>query len=169
MKTIKFLYLLAILAGTSVLASCSKDDDGDNNNNKEVVPPGPVVGTAERPTDWLNWKEMVEQDYNPQSMTVTCDANNIEFPVSENDLVASFINGVCRGCSEPYVMEDSTVVFFLPVMLIDSDDRTGNLSVTFRYYSHNGKKIYSCGPMSYDYDGHWGSIKEPYIFNWVAE
>lgn len=167
MKIPNIIYTLVILAGTVVLAGCGKDTD-----EVPVVNPipndSPNKGTVERPTEWLDWRDDVIDDYNPQSMTITCDAAGIGSDVDSLDLMASFIEGRCCGCAEPYTMPDGRKLFFLTVQLRNSVDRSGDIPVTYRYYSHKGRKLYTCGPLDFVFDGRWGTIQEPYHFGWKA-
>lgn len=164
-----FYYMFVILASTIVLAGCGSSDDEVTPPEPGPVPvPGPLQGSATRPVEWLNWQEAVLKDYNPQSMTITCDAENIEFDVDELDLMGSFINGQCRGCAQPVKIGDK-FVFFLTVQLCHSDDTKQTIPVTFRYYSHNGTKMYSYGPIDFVFDANWGKLSEPYHFDWKPE
>lgn len=165
-------YMFAILASTLVLAGCSSDDGSSPAPTPDPKPdpekPDPTPGTATRPTEWLSWQEAIGTDFNPQSMTITCDATGIEFDVDDQDLIASFINGECRGCDYPHEVEGKKL-FFLPVQLRNSDDRTKPIYVTFRYYSHKGTKMYIADTKEFTYDAHWGSVGTPYLFKWKAE
>lgn len=154
-------YLFILLITSLCLISCGKDESGE-------LPPSPPIeepqkGNDERPVEWLDWKEEAGDISVLTSMTFVADAQGIEVEPDSQDIMAAFINGECRGCAQPQVIDDKCL-FFLTVNLVEGEDP--NVMVTYRYYCHTLTKIYDTAPSRFVSDEIKGTINNPYHFNW---
>lgn len=157
----KYLYIL--LFTSLCFLSCSKDE---NNEEPPFIPQEeePKKGNDKRPVEWLDWKETAGDISVLTSMTFVADSKGIEAEPDSLDIMAAFINGQCRGCAQPQVIDDKCL-FFLTVNLLEGEDPY--VMVTYRYYSHSLTKIYETVPSRFVSDDMKGTINNPYHFNWI--
>lgn len=166
---------LAILP-VLMLVACSKNDDG-GNTPPEPVPPVPVDTTKvdtlsydARPTDWT---VATEQDPALFMILVTkltdakwdsSSSSNI-FNPSDDDLVAAFVNGECRGCAAPK-KEYGIYRAYLTIHSTE-DEPYSHPKVEIRYYSANLKHIFTAKDgLTYTNGECVGSVDNPKNFNW---
>lgn len=135
--------------------SCTKDSAGDDPVTPVNPPTPPVTPTQvdsltvdAKPTDWI-----VSVATDPTiSMSITTmlsgdsvvgDYNTVwHFMPDENDLIASFVNGQCRGCTYPK-LERGSYRAYITVQGADGDDPYATPPVTIQYYSTHYKHIFT--------------------------
>ncbi|MBQ3634927.1 MAG: hypothetical protein II951_04845 [Bacteroidales bacterium] len=148
-KLIARLPFFIILQALALLVvSCHKDDDPDEPT-PEVKDNEFVVDCYESP-DW-NYVVSTGTDSRPdwkcsyssysQTMAIQLDLSGgvlMEY-ASENDLIAAFINGECRGVASPRLYNDFD--FYFPIVI------GGNVGdsnpVTLKYYSSELKRVFT--------------------------
>lgn len=139
--------LYIALAGALALAGCSKDEElGEPQDTK--------------PT-WVADKS----DANINSMMVTVVDSGMPASVTKDDLLAAFVNGICRGVANPQIEEDGTR-FLLSVAPSVTDCLQNPLPVTLKYYSVNNKRVYTSQPFTFAPNGFLGTLNEGYRPTW---
>lgn len=138
-------YSLHAMVLLLVLASCSKEDGNEitpgDDPSSGVIPDGPAGVPAERPTDWV--LDLARINPTESSMTITLDLKDdftVNADLQSGDIVASFINGTCRGV---VAADQATGLFLLSVHSFLDDDPDAPRKVTLKYYSASERKIYT--------------------------
>lgn len=133
MKNIKIMMILAAL---TMVGGCSKDGDGSSEptwNNSTFTP-------SEKPTWVVDWhSDAVQPDWqDPDATKYECCMNmrlrlvDDMAPYStEDDRLAVFINGECRGVSYRSKMANGKVFFLLH---INGDSKEAGNKMELRYY-----------------------------------
>jgi hypothetical protein len=141
MKTnqiVNYQWALLLMATLTMLWGCSSDSDGDNDNgSKQNFTQTPV---SQKPTWKIDWSSDVAapdwQDPDPTkyecSMNLLYELDEETAPFStDDDMMAVFMNGECRGVSYPNRMSDGVVAFLLHVK--GSSEETAD-QMELRYY-----------------------------------
>lgn len=142
MKSRIAIFILTLcLVGS--LASCSDDDDSNYDYTS-------------------SWNVTCSVDPRT-SMTITSQVQGLSSKVSENDKMAAFVGGECRGVVSPSKM-DSSFYFLLMVNMKQPDDDQIDQPIELRYYSANEDKVYKCTTtnLKLTRDLSVGSIDDPY-------
>ena len=152
-----------MIFASCVLLLCAtgcKKDKNKKDDNTPIAQEETLVGKVSAPS----WTASSDYDYN-SSMTAIVKVNLAEqfpdkgadFELTDNDMLAAFIDGQCVGVSQP---QDG--LFFL---FITEPVTTGsNRQVTLRYYSAHYKNLFKAADVfPFENDARQGTVKEPFV------
>lgn len=128
--------------------SCSSDDDGETSNtNPQFI--HSTFASAESPDWYVDWtaSDLAPDWQEPESYTYECSMNMLVtlapelLPLStDDDRMAIFINGDCRGVSERNVYASNGEIVFL-IHAKGSDEEVGR-NMEMRYYSGGAHQLF---------------------------
>ncbi len=105
---------------------------------------------SEKPSwavDW-SWTDEAPDWQEPQSHEYWCSmqlqvllSDELSTLSTEDDLMAVFVNGTCRGVSNPNILDDKGEVVFL--LNIEGDDNEVGQSMQLRYYNAKCKLLFT--------------------------
>ncbi len=145
MKNIEKYKIWIVALVLLVLGSCSKDDE--------------QFTTSPEPAWSVQSPELL-----PSSFTaIVAIPDNLNVYADDNDKVAAFINGECRGVGTLIKEEDSGKrVYFLTIRA--SDTESGE--ITFRYFNTRLSYLYQAEEtVDFESDGTYGSYDTPIILD----
>jgi hypothetical protein len=142
MKRMFYFFLIAAALG------CSKNSD-DTQEEAEVMTKFPVP----------NWKADDTGKY-PATMTAVFSLPaTLAGSLMENDQLAAFVNGECRGVG---VIVDSNNLKLFFVLIQGLPEETNNIKI--KYYSHKTSYMYeSKSALTFLADGIYGTAENPKI------
>lgn len=145
----KKMYLAVALLASLVLGACSSDDDNDGKNvlyTETVVSEAPVWQI-----DWNynqecpDWQKPDGSLYQNWTTIMVQIEDALKPYVSEDDLMALFINGELRGLAKPAVSlsgeQTGNTKFLMKAYGNESDSET--LDASLQYYSHTLKHLFT--------------------------
>ena len=152
MKTNKIIWLMAAL---TLAWGCSSDDEEANISSKviqeeEAAPQwnGSTFVASDRPSwaiDWSandaapNWQEPEATHYECSMQLFIEQDEQLSALSSDNDVMAMFINGECRGVSYRNVLTNGQVAYVLHVK--GSSEET-NADMELRYYNDQMHQLF---------------------------
>ncbi len=143
MNFIKCIMTMTVLTLVWGCSSDSESGGGQQEQNSDFV-------LSEKPSwavDWLwtdetpDWQEPKSHEYwcSMQVQIMLSDA--LSLLSTENDLMAVFINGTCRGVSNPNILNDKGQVVFL--LNIEGDENEVGQEMQLRYYNAKCKLLFT--------------------------
>ena len=139
MRKTKNIQIMMLMAALTLLWGCSSDDD--NKSNGQPGSHSTVTTVTMRPNwsiNWMsdatepNWQEAPASKYEcSMDMMVELDDEAVSYS-TDDDLMAVFIGGECRGVSNRNKMTSGKVAFLLH---IKGSSEEVDASMQIRYYS----------------------------------
>ena len=153
---------LMILASCVLLlcATGCKKDKNKKDDNTPISKEETLMGKVSAPS----WKASSDYDYN-SSMTAVVKIDLAEqfpdkasgFELTNNDMLAAFIDGQCVGVSKP---EEGLFFLFITEPVTAGNDK----QVTLRYYSAHYKNLFEAtNVFPFENDARQGTVMEPYV------
>lgn len=179
LRSSRYLLLVFLLA---TIIGCSS---GGGDNETPVKPEQPEKPTKDNTEvekhDSLtedarpSWAVVANVDPTVSSMTLTFVLSDVvvkgdynttwTFQPDKSDLVASFINGECRGLTSPMLYDKYFA--FLPVAATENEDPYAQPSVVVKYYSSRMKHIFTAKDnIIFTQGGSQGSPSNPLKLTW---
>lgn len=148
------------------MMSCSNDSaeptNGEEKEKKETIEGGvPVQGA---PTDWVVPEET---DIYPKSMIVLVDQSGLPTEIADGDLLAGFVDGVCRVVVSPIRGSEGYDRFQLTISVPASTVTDDTPSMQLKYYSDKHKLLFTATPVSYVFESILGEYKNGYKPVWM--
>lgn len=170
----KKIYLSIVLLTSLVLGACSSDDDNDNNGgSNSSVAAYTEAAVSEAPVWQIDWNYNQDRpDWtkpdgslyeNWTTMKVQIE-ETLKPYVSENDMMALFVNGELRGLAKPAVAMGSNQVTAMFIMkAYGNETESETVNATLQYYSQKLKHLFTLSDnISLNYDESTGT-DEDYI------
>lgn len=134
--------MIILMAALTMAWGCSSDSEGSNNKDGqgEQQWTGSTFAASEKPAwavDWASnaakpdWQEPVATKYECSMNMLIRLVQDLAPYSTDNDLMAVFINGECRGVSYRNKLADGRVVFLLHVK---GTSEEANQQMELRYY-----------------------------------
>ena len=163
-----------MLLASLVIGACSSDDDNDNiggsDGSKAAYTETAISEAPQWQIDWNynqarpDWTKPDESLYENWTTLKVQIEETLQPYVSENDMMALFVNGELRGLAKPAVVLGSnqvTATFLMKAWGNETGSETVNVSL--KYYSQNLKHLFTLSDrISMDSDESTGT-DEDYI------
>lgn len=170
MKNISKTALLLLLLPLSLITAGCGGDGGD------IPEPEPdTLSHDARPTDWVRVGENIDPFVSLSLTIARPDLSRYEAPADsgtwDEDLMATFVGGTCRGVSAPFQNSTTTaggIIFMPAVAALTTDDADAVKTVTIRYYCARLRHIFTAispYPLKNDIEA-YGTRTSPLELTW---